>query len=437
MRANIKRKDKVTGYIRLYILVAFGFAAFSLVFFPLIMGYTYENQAIVSILVSITLLISLLAYFLSSLYPKRNFDIANYEFIAYIITVGLIIHYVDFLNGSLIFMYGLVILAAAYFLNARNLTYLSGLASIFVLTEYFFLIQNGVVEFSIIGLSFVFLRILYLALLAQVGRNLGIDISTQRKEYTKLNKLNKELGEIDKVKSEFIDVAQHQLKTPLTVVKGNTSMILDGDYGKVNKNLEIPLKEIDIGAQRLTDIINNVVDTLKYEEDLPLTLEVQLVDLKKIITYEMYSFVSESWTKEVKIDLNASEGVPKTLADPEKIKLALSIYLENAINHSLHGGKVEISLKEAKGKAVIEVADGGPKVTESSPEKIFRRHTREHRDKEELTTNLYVVKKIIDSHKGRVYYKPGENEGNIFGFELPIERISKKTRKRILSANYK
>lgn len=431
MRANIKRKDRVTGNIRLYILVAFGFAAFSLVLFPLIMGYGYENQVVVSILVSITLLISLFAYFLSFLYPKRNFDIASYEFIAYTITVGLTIHYVDFLNGSLIFMYGLVILAAAYFLNARNLTYLSGLASIFVLTEYFFLIQNGVVEFSVIGLSFVFLRILYLALLAQVGRNLGIDISTQRKEYSKLNRLNKELGEIDKVKSEFIDVAQHQLKTPLTVVKGNTSMILDGDYGKVNKNLEIPLKEIDIGAQRLTDIINNVVDTLKYEEDLPLTLETQLIDLKKIITYEMYSFVSESWTKDVKIDLNAPQDVPKTLADPEKIKLALSIYLENAINHSLHGGKVEILLKEAKGKAVIEVKDNGPRVTESSPEKIFRRHAREHQDKEELTTNLYVVKKIIDSHKGRVYYRPGESEGNIFGIELPIEKVSKKNRKRI------
>src|SRR3972149_3154348 len=278
-------------------------------------------------------------------------------------------------------MYGLVILAVAYFMNARHLAYLSGLASIFVVTEYFFLIQNGIYDFSIVGFSFVLLRILYLALLAQVGRNLGLDLATQRKEYAKLTQLNKELGEIDKVKSEFIDVAQHQLKTPLTVVKGNTSMILGGDYGKVNKNLMMPLKEVDIGAQRLTDIINNIVDTLKYEEDLPLTLNAELTDLKKVITYEMYSFVSDSWAKNVKIDLNASGNIPKTIVDPEKIKLALSIYLENAVTHSLRGGKIEINLREEKDKAVVEVIDNGTMLTDSSPEKIFRRYSREHAEK--------------------------------------------------------
>jgi signal transduction histidine kinase len=431
MRANIKGKDKITSNIRLYVLITFGFAAFSLVLFPLIMSYSYKNQTEVSVLISVTFLVSVTVYTLSRLYPKKSFDIANYEFIFYTITTGLIIHYVGLLNGSLIFMYGLVILAAAYFLNARNLAYLSGLASIFVITEYFFLIQDGGTEFSIIGLSFVFLRILYLMLLALVGRNLGLDIATQRKEYAKLTQLNRELGEIDKIKSDFIDVAQHQLKTPLTVVKGNTSMILDGDYGKVNEGLMMPLKEIDIGAQRLTDIINNVVDTLKYEEDLPLILDKKLSDLKKIITYEIYSFVSESWAKGIKIDLNSSGRISKTLIDPAKIRLALSIYIENAINHSLQNGKIDISLKENKDKAIVKVIDYGPRITDSAPEKIFRRHSREHKDKKELTTNLFVVKKIIDSHKGKVYYKPREGRGNIFGFELPVKKISKKYRKRI------
>lgn len=430
MRAKEIKQDKTTEKVRLYILVASGFAAFTLVLLPQLIDYDYSNHLVVSLLLSLTFLVSILGYVLSRIYPKKSFNIANYEFVFYIISVGLTIHYIDYLNGSLIFMYGLVLLAAAYFMNARNLAYLSGLASILVITEYFFLINNGIVEFSIIGFAFVLLRVLYLALLAQVGKNLGLDLSTQRKQYTKLNQLNKELSEIDKVKSEFIDVAQHQLKTPLTVVKGNTSMMLQGDYGKVNENLIMPLKEVDIGAQRLTDIINNVVDTLKYEEDLPLTLNIELTDLKKIITYEMYSFVSDSWAKDVKIDLDAKTN-PKTLVDPEKIKLALSIYLENAVNHSLHGGKVNIILKENKGKAVVEVVDSGPQVAETPQQNIFKRFSREHKDKESLTVNLYVVKRIIESHKGKVYYKSGENGGNIFGFELPIEKITKKNKERI------
>ncbi|MEK7447828.1 MAG: HAMP domain-containing sensor histidine kinase [Patescibacteria group bacterium] len=431
MRANIKKLDKTTARVRLYVLIASVFAFFTLVILPQFIDYDYPNHFEVALTLSITLIVSVLGYTLSRFYTKHSFTIANYEFVFYIVSVGLTIHYVDYLNGSLIFMYGLVLLASAYFVNARNLAYFAGLASILVITEYLFLINNSVVEFSIIGFAFVLLRVLYLALLAQVGKNLGLDLATQRKEHTKLTQLNKELGEIDKVKSEFIDVAQHQLKTPLTVVKGNTSMMLAGDYGKVNENLIMPLKEVDIGAQRLTDIINNVVDTLKYEEDLPLTLNVELTDLKKIITYEIYSFVSDSWAKNVKIELNTSGNIPQTLVDPEKIKLALSIYLENAVTHSLRGGKVGINLKEEKDKAVVEVIDSGPQIAEVSPEKIFRRHSKEHAEKGELTMNLYVVKRIIDSHKGHVYYKPKEDGGNIFGFNIPIENINKKSRKRI------
>jgi len=432
MRANTKKLDKTTAGIRLYILIASGFATFTLVLLPELIGYEYSHHFEITLLLTATFAVSIIGYVLSRFFPKYSFDIANYEFVFYIVSVGMVIHYVDYLNGSLIFMYGLVLLAAAYFMNAKNLAYLSGLASILVFTEYFFLLNDSVVEFSIIGFSFVLLRVLYLALLAQVGKNLGLDLSTQRKEYSKITQLNKELGEIDKVKTEFIDVAEHQLKTPLTVVKGNTSMMLEGDYGKVNENLMMPLKEVGIGAQRLTDIINNVVDTLKYEENLPLTLDIELTDLKKVITYEMYSFVSDSWVRGVKIDLKTTGKVPKTLVDPEKIKLALSIYLENAVNHSLHGGKVEIVLKESKGKAVVEVIDNGPRVTDSSAEKIFRRFSREHKDKEKLTVNLYVVKRIINSHKGKTYYRPKEGGGNIFGFELPIEKIGKKNRQRII-----
>lgn len=431
MRANVGMLDKTTKKVRFYIVMASAFAFFTLVLLPQLIVYDFPHYFEVASLLSATFLVSILGYVLSKLYPKHSFNIANYEFIFYIIAIGLTIHYIDYLNGSLIFMYGLVLLAAAYFMNARNLIYLSGIASILVITEYFFLINNSVVELSITGFAFVLLRVLYLSLLALVGKNLGLDIAAQRKEYAKLTQLNKELSEIDKVKSEFIDVAQHQLKTPLTVVKGNTSMILGGDYGKVNKNLLMPLKEVDIGAQRLTDTINNVVDTLKYEEDLPLTLNVELTDLKKVITYEMYSFVSDSWAKDVKIDLEVSGQVSKTRVDPEKIKLALSIYLENAVNHSLRGEKVYIILKENKGKAVVEVIDNGPRIADISPEKVFRRFSREHKDKEKLTLNLYVVKRIMDSHKGRAYYRPGENGGNVFGFELPIEKIAKKNRKRI------
>ncbi len=432
MRANVKKVDKTTEKVRLSILIAFGFATFSLAVLPLVMDYAYNQQLIISIAISVTFLISLTGYTLSKLYAEKSFLIANYEFVFYTISIALIIHYINLLNGPLIFLYGMVILAAAYFMNARNLTYLSGLASIFVITEYFLMTQSGSTDFSIISFIFVLLRVLYLVLLALVGRNLGLDLSMQRKEYSKLNKLNRELSEIDRVKSEFIDVASHQLKTPLTVIKGNASMALEGDYGKVSDELVIPLKEIDIGAQRLTDIINNVVDTLKYEEDLPLTMEVVMTDLKKIITYEIYSFVSDSWAKNVKIELKDNHiNSLNTLADPEKIKLALSIYLENAVNRSLHGGKIEIVLKENKDKAFIEIIDYGPQVTQTSQDKLFRRFSREHQDKEKLTINLYVVKRIIDSHKGKAYYKPSEKGGNIFGFELPIERIAKKNRKRI------
>lgn len=428
MRVNA-RLDKPTEKVRLYILIASFFAVFSLTILPPLINYAYPNYWQVSVFISATLAISLVSYILSRIYPKRTFQIATFEFLFYVITVGMTIHYVDYINGSLIFIYGLVLLAAAYFVDVRNLAYLSGIASILVMGEYFLLINSGMTRLTIVGFSFVLLRILYLALLAQVGRNLGTDISRQRKEYAKLTQLNKQLGEMDEVKREFIDVAQHQLKTPLTVLKGNTSMILDGDFGKVSKELMMPLKEVDISAQRLTDVINSVVDTLKYEEDLPLTLNVNLTDLKKIVVYEMESFVSDSWAKNVKIALKDSP-VSKTYVDEEKLKLALSIYLENAVKRSLRGGKIDIVMKQEEDKAIIEILDNGPKISGNS-DNIFKRHAKENRDKAQLASNLYVVKRIVESHKGHVYYKQGDGS-NIFGISLPINKIEKKNRKRLL-----
>lgn len=433
--SNLDTADKTTIRVRDLLLVGVSVAAFCLIVLPYILDFNYENQMEASIAMGMTFLASLTSFTLSKIFPQKTFEFAKYEFLFYTISVGAVLHYLDYLNGNLIFIYGLITLGAAYFLNARDLIYIAGVSAIFVTTDYFLIVNSGQDSFSAKGVVFMLLRILYLVLLAQVGKNLGTDLSAQRKQYEKMRKLNKQLNELDKIKGEFIDVASHQLKTPLTVVRGNVSMILEGDYGNVDGNILKPLTEVDIGAQKLSKIVDSVVDTFKFEKDMPLILNPKITNLETLIRSEVESFLPESWAKNTRTYIFADKDIHPILIDIEKIKLVLTIYLENAIRHSLRNGRVEISLNQNKGKVIVEVCDYGPQIANEKTDKLFHRYTKPKKTCKEYLEkaglNLYVAKRIVESHKGTVYYKPNENGGNIFGFELPAERIEKKNKKRI------
>lgn len=435
--SNFNLQDKPTAKVRDSLFIGISIATFYLFLLPFILGFTYPNQLEISLAIGLTFLVSLTSFVLSKYYPKKTFDIAKYEFLFYTVSIGFVLHYIDFLNGHLIFIYGLVILAAAYFLETKNLTYISGLAALFVIAEYFILIETGNETLSGESSAFMLLRVLYLILLAQVGKNLGLDLSAQRRQYRKLNKLNKQLNELDNLKGEFIDIASHQLKTPLTVVRGNVSMVIEGDYGKVTENILMPLKEVEIGAKKLSDIINSVVDTFKFEKDMPLILERKIADLEKLIRSEMETFLPDSWAKNTRVYLHADKNIPKTLLDPEKIKLVLSIYLDNAMKHSLKNSRIEIFLKRLDKSINVEVSDLGPQIADKKTDKIFYRYAKVKKENKEYLErtglNLYVAKRIVESHNGKVYYQPREDGGNVFGFELPIEHITKRNKKRITS----
>jgi len=385
----------------------------------------------------LTFLAALTSFTFSKIFPQKTFEFAKYEFLFYTISVGAVLHYVEYLNGNLIFIYGFITLGAAYFLNAKNLIYIAGISSVLVTTDYFLIVNSGQEPLTAKGVVFLLLRILYLVLLAQVGKNLGTDLSAQRRQYEKMDKLNKQLNELDKIKGEFIDVASHQLKTPLTVVRGNVSMILEGDYGKVDESIMKPLTEVDIGAEKLSGIVDSVVDTFKFEKNMPLILNPKITNLESLIRSEEESFLPESWAKNTRTYIFVDKDIHPILIDVEKIKLVLTIYLENAIRHSLRNGRVEVYLKKNKDKVAVEFYDYGPQIANEKTDKLFHRYTKPHKNCKEYLEktglNLYVAKRIIESHKGTVYYKPNEKGGNIFGFELPAERIEKKNKKRIIT----
>lgn len=426
-------KDNITNNVRAYIFLALGVATFSLAVLPYLLYFSYDNQLQITLIVLATFIISGLSYFFSKNYNQETFS--QYEFLFYTVTIGLIIHYISYLNGPLIFMYGLVILSASYFLKLEYLNYISGIASLFVIAEFFILVSNGSLIFSAISTIYLFLRILYLVLLTRFGKSLAMGIRAQQKQFQQLLKLNRELTEIDKLKRDFIDIASHQLKTPLTAIKGNVAMINDGDFGSIGNNLKMPLNEIDLGTRRLSTVIDDVVNSLKFEESIPLKLNLKVTNLRELVACEVESFLPNAWVRDVRLETKIEKGLENFLLDQEKIKVALSIFIENAINRSLRGQTVKILVTKEKKAVSVKVIDASSGLIGKQLKNILKSKLQKisKEDFDRLGLNLYLAQKIVESHNGHIIFENETQNGNVSGFTLPIKMIEKKKRQRILA----
>ncbi|MEK7166878.1 MAG: ATP-binding protein [Patescibacteria group bacterium] len=229
---------------------------------------------------------------------------------------------------------------------------------------------------------------------------------------------------INKMKSEFVTIAAHQLRTPLTGIKWTLEMILNEDEGQINQEQKELLSKAYKSNERMIKLINSLLIVSNLEEGrfIYKLSEIQIEDLIQEI---IENFEVQIKNKNIECILNKPEKyLSKVKVDLEKIQMTLENLIDNAIKYTPQKGKIIISLKEENKEIKISVKDSGMGISKQDQEKLFTKFFRSEKALKTETDGsglgLFIVKNIIEAHKGKIWVESEEKKGSIFYFTLPI-----------------
>ena len=258
-----------------------------------------------------------------------------------------------------------------------------------------------------------------------------------------LRKANDQLKELDQAKDEFISMAGHQLRTPLTTVKGYVSMLNDGDFGNLTKEQKNSVTLALDGSNRMARLIDDLLNVSRMEAG-KFFIDAKQVDLNKLVTEELGLLKTLSESKKVTIKYKApSKPIPKMNLDDNKTRQVIMNITENAIQYSpAKGGKIEISLEKENDKIVFKVKDNGIGVPKDQQAKLFTKMFRASNAKEVRPDGtglgLFLVKRVIEDQGGKIIFESKPGKGSTFGFVIPIHNhitIDKKAKQKLLGPN--
>ena len=234
--------------------------------------------------------------------------------------------------------------------------------------------------------------------------------------------------EIDKAKTEFVSIASHQLRTPLTTISWYTEMILNGDVGKVNPDQKKYLNEIYQGNRRMITLVNTLLDVSRIELGTLIT-NLQAVQLKDIVEDVLNELKEKIITKNIILDKTYDPRLRKIQADPKLIRMILDNLFSNAVKYVLDNGKISIGISIQKKDILIKLWNNGPSIPEESQSKIFTKLFRDdlakQRDPDGTGLGLYIAKSILDNSGGKIWFESQEKKGTTFYVTLPVDGAKK------------
>lgn len=255
-----------------------------------------------------------------------------------------------------------------------------------------------------------------------------------------LRSANDQLKQLDTAKDEFISLAGHQLRTPLTTVKGYVSMLSDGDFGNLTKDQKSSVDLALDGSNRMARLIDDLLNVSRMEAG-KFFIDSKMVDLSKVVPEEIELLKTLADSKKVKIKYIAPKSsIPKIMLDDDKTRQVIMNITENAIQYSpSKGGLVEISLQKDKNKVVFKVKDNGIGVPKDQQAKLFTKMFRASNAKEirpdGTGLGLFLVKRVVEDQGGQVIFESKPGHGSSFGFIMPVHNhiiVDKKARSKLL-----
>lgn len=230
-------------------------------------------------------------------------------------------------------------------------------------------------------------------------------------------------SENEKLKSEFITIITHKFRTPLTGIKWAVET-LTKDSSTFQQKDDM-LKEISRSTQRLMEIVDLMSNFVKFENKFEFAYEATSV--REMINDSLQKYAEIIRNKKISFTINADPATPLIIIDKVKIQFVLDMLVDNAIKYTKEGGGVGILLKNNKDSISLVVEDNGIGVGFSEKRHIFTKFFRgkdaKIMDTEGMGVALYTAKKIIQRHRGRIWFESdGKDKGAAFFVEIPKSR---------------
>jgi len=236
---------------------------------------------------------------------------------------------------------------------------------------------------------------------------------------------NVQLQRLDEAKDEFISMASHQLRTPLTSIKGYISMLIDGDVGEVTKEQKHLLNEAFVSSERMVRLIGDFLNVSRLQTG-KFVIDKHPVDLALLVQREIDGLEQNAAARGMKFEYKKPKDIPMLELDENKIQQVVMNFSDNAIYYSKEKSKITVSLKKGDGYVEFNVIDTGIGVPEEEQSQLFNkffRATNARRARPDGTgVGLFLAKKVIDDHGGKILFESKEGKGSTFGFRLPIPK---------------
>ena len=234
---------------------------------------------------------------------------------------------------------------------------------------------------------------------------------------------------IERMKTEFVSLTAHQLRTPLSAIKWTLKMLLEGDLGKINEEQRDFINKTYNSNERMINLINDLLNVTRIEEG-KFILKQSPLSLEELIESLVSSYQHRIKEKKIKFSFRKEEKkIPNVSVDREKIKLAIENLLENALKYTPDRGKIVISVKKENNYIKFRIKDSGVGIPKEQQNRVFTKFFRAaniiRMETEGTGLGLFIAKNIIEAHGGRIWFKSNEGQGTTFYFSLPIKEKSK------------
>lgn len=289
------------------------------------------------------------------------------------------------------------------------------------------LLHVTVNQFSFLGIAIFFLPILLAAYSYRVIINNNKrqmeeleDLVTTRTQA--LAQANDELERLHREKDAFIGVLTHDMRTPLTTIKGYGSILYAQDLAR---DQQIHIMDIILRSQdNLLELVNNILEIQKLQSGAPILLERSQFDLDFVVQMVVESLQTEADRKTIKLTYKAPSSTIQITADRQKIQRVITNLVANAVKYTPNEGEIEVRVWKNGRYAITEIQDNGYGIPPEQLPYIFERFRRVPGHQRKATgtgLGLAIVKSLVEAHSGDITVTSEEDIGSIFTLKLPLQ----------------
>lgn len=265
------------------------------------------------------------------------------------------------------------------------------------------------------------------ALSIQEVRDLNETLQQRIDEATReLRVSNAQLRKLDEAKDEFISMASHQLRTPLTSIKGYIDMMLEGDAGKITPAQRKFLTEAFMSSERMVHLINDFLSMSRLQTG-KFIIEKRPTNLGKLVEQEIESLKVNASGRELSFSLSIGKSIPQLMLDEAKVRQVVMNFADNALYYSPAGSVIKVSLAREGDDVVLKIVDKGIGVPQAEQSRLFSKFFRAANARKQRPdgtgVGLYLAKRVVTEHGGQIIFDSTEGKGSTFGFRLPLKRL--------------